>query len=361
MTLRMIEGFDYLPANPSIAVLGALGWSGEVDIIVSTPITAFSSGRAMGWEANNVTQVYKFLRDRYQSVSYIFGLRLRIPTTGDNFILQGVDTSSTRNLQWDILFDQFGTITFRNYNSGSPTIWARTDPWVFVPGNWFYLEIKVTPSLTTGAFELKVNTVPVLSLVSTRTSDGTAILPATAPGISHLGIRNPSSNNNQEFNWLLDDIYFLTVEGSVNNDYLGNVRVRFLPVVGNSTPLDWLIGGTAPAPTNWQSVVNLNLDDTTYVTSDTTGDEDFYDLDPILNTPTVYGVEVGGAYKQDDATQRFVANQIRSGAVTETGSTLATNQSYTFSYDIYELNPETGLGWSGAEVNALKVGPKVIG
>jgi hypothetical protein len=151
------------------------------------------------------------------------------------------------------------------------------------------------------------------------------------------------------------------MDGPRNNDYLGNVRVRYMPVISNDTPLDWSIGGSIPAPTNWQSVLNLDLNDTKYVFTPDTGDQDFYNIDPIINAPTIFGVEIGGAYRQDDATQRFVANQIRSGATVATGVTLATNQTYTFTYDIFELNPDTGLGWSNAEVNAIDVGPKVVG
>lgn len=374
MTLRVIEGWDYFPDNPADALLGAAGWSGDVNAVRCQAVTAFGYGKSSNFTStSNSNVVFKFLRGRYTQ-TYVMGMRMNVPTVGiptysgfgglnGVYAITGFDVNSSRGTQWQLGFDQFGTITLINYTNGNGAIFARSVPWAFVPGNWFYLEVKITPGYTTGAIEVRVNTIPVLSLVNIRISDGNPLLPETQPGITHQSTfinRVGASGGNWSNDYFIDDFYMLTADGAQNNDYLGNVRVKYMPVIGNSTPLDWLIGGSSPAPTNWQSVLNTNVDDTRYVYALTPGDEDFYQVDPNLNTPTVFGVEVAGAYKQDDATQRFVANQIRSGAVTSTGASFPTNASYTFAYDIYELNPDTGLGWTGAEVNAVTIGPKVI-
>lgn len=371
MTLRVIEGWDYLPAVPSNALLGASGWSGTaLSTFRTSTDTAFSSGRSMTWlSPSNFNQFIKYMRNQY-TVPYVFGVRMKVPTVGEGqsdglegvYVIRGLDTTASLNTQWILNFDQFGTIFFIRVTGSSRVVYAKTLPWAFVPGNWFYLEVKITPGYTDGTLEVKVNTVPVLSLINVRTVNGTPVLPATDPGITHISMEyNPlDAAGPSSTSFFFDDFYFLTMEGANNNDYLGNVRVRYMPVISNSSPLDWTIGGSSPAPTNWQSVLNINLNDNQYVTAAVAGDEDFYNIDPIINAPTIFGVEVGGAYRQDDATQRFVANQIRSGATTATGVSLATNSTYTFSYDIFELNPDTGIGWTSAELNAMDVGPKVI-
>lgn len=374
MTLRVIEGWDYLPQNPPSQLLGAAGWSGSLGNMVADSQTAFNDGRSMRFTgAVNFIFVNKFLRGRWTN-GYVFGMRMNVPTVGISgfsgfggmngvYNIYGYDVNSTQFNQWQLVFDPFGAITLINYTNGVGQIAAKTTPWVFVPGNWFYLEVKIIPGTPpNSSLEVRVNTVPVLSLPSIRLSDGTPALPATERGITHMrwGSLFIAAIDGWSDQWRVDDFYFLTPDGAVNNDFLGNVRARYMPVISNSTPLNWSIGGTSPASTNWQSVLNTNVDDTRYVFAENAGDEDFYGINPILNTPTVFGVEVGGAYKQDDATQRFVANQIRSGSTVEEGNTFATNQSYTFAFDVYELNPDTGLGFTGAEVNALSVGPKVI-
>lgn len=370
MTLRVIEGFDYLVDSPSSQVLGALGWSGDLGSIRFLTRNAFGYGKSLQWiiAANN-NICTKFLRGQW-TTPYIFGMRMNVPTNGypsnpvnPIYSLTALDTTSSRNEQWRLAFDSYGTITLLFFNGDSRGVLAKTLPWAFVPGNWFYLEIKITPGIT-GSIEIRVNTVPVLSLTNVRLGNGSPVLPATALGITHLSwqyspIASASGLPSPE--WGTDDLYFLTLDGGDNDDYLGNVRVKYMEVIGDDTPIDWSIGGTSPAPTNWQSVRNRNLNDEQYVFSSTVGDQDFYSIDPNLNTPYVYGIEVGAAYRMDDATQRFVANAIKSGSAQAVGETYAINQTYTFYYSIYERNPDTGVAFTGAEANALKIGPKVMG
>lgn len=371
MTLRLIEGFDYLPETPTGAVLGALGWSGSLSRVRFVESTAFGYGKSMVWRASSgIFTVSKFLRGKWTQ-DYIIGMRLNLPTRGFNddgglnqpYSLVAYDNTASRLTQWMLNFDQFGTMSFVAYLNGTRSVFARTVPFAFVPGNWFYLEIKISPGYGDGTLELRVNTVPVLSLSNVRTADGTPILPETLPGITHLAwvYNTISTSGANSEDWYTDDVYFLTMDGDNNNDYLGNVRVKYMSVIGDASPIEWSIGGTTPAPTNWQSVLNIDLNDTSYVSTSTIGDTDLYDVDPNLDTPYVYGVELAGAYRQDDATQRFVRNVLKSGSTIIEGAENATNQTYVYFYDIFELNPETGVPFTGAELNSVDIGPRLTG
>lgn len=306
---------------------------------------------------NNYNYAYRSARGRYTSaVTSYFGVRMYVPTIGVNYYFGTLDTQTIGNqIQWTLQFDSYGNITF----STNGSIVGKTTAFSFNPGRWFYLEIKWTPGVT-GGIEVRVNTVVVLSLPTARTSVGTLISPATLPGFDMLFFQNQPSDLNTSTSWRWDDMYFLDSAGTVNNTYLGNVRAKYLAPIANSTPLQWVIGGSSPAATNWQSVLNTTLDDTKFVYSSTAGNRDLYTLDPNLNTPGVYGVELSGAFRQDDATQRVVTNTLRSGATDAFGVDHYTNQTFTFYPDLFEVNPATGVAFTGAEVNALKVGPKVI-
>jgi hypothetical protein len=371
MTLRVIEGFDYLPDSVADNILGALGWSGSgVDNLRFLSTTAFGYGKSMSWTGpSNTNFANKFLRGQW-TTSYVFGVRMNVPLVGESaspeigvYGLYGLDTTSSRNNQWQLAFDQFGTISFINYTNGNGAVYAKTLPWAFVPGTWFYLEVKITPGVSGGTLQIRINTVPVLSLTGLRISDGNPVLPSTNYGITHLswGFVPIVAIAGFSNDWRSDDFYFLTTDGSENNDYLGNVRVKYMSVISNASPIQWSIGGTAPAPTNWQSVLNINTDDTKYVTTSGIGNQDLYNVDPNLDTPYVYGIEVAGAYRQDDATQRFVKNAIKSGSTTSLGTEYAINASYTYYYDIFELNPDTGIPFTGAQANAIDIGPKLTG
>lgn len=361
MSLRIIDGYDYLPVGYNQNYLEASGWTGQVDNMnADATNVAFGYGKSMGLTGgSNSGYVYRNARGRV-TIQSTMGMRLWIPTSNNTYQWGTYDTN-TAGFQWILRFDNYGTIAFQKHIGGNNfTTLARTPAYTFFPGRWFYVEVQWLPGLgTSGTIEVRVNTVTVLSMPATTTAYGTVVSPATASGYDLIfhGVNRLQDGNTGEQRW--DDFYLLDSAGSVNNTWLGNTRAKYMAPVSNSTPLQFAIGGTAPAATNWQSVLNQLLNDTKYVYASTVGYQDLYGIDPNLNTPAVFGVEVAGAYRQDDATQRFIKNTIKSGSVTTTGPARAINQSYTFYPDIYELDPNTGAGFTGAAVNALTVGPKV--
>lgn len=361
MTLRMVDGFDYLPTSSSdrSAVANAQGWF-PGNTVNRDSNTAFGYGYALGWSGGgNNTSRRRQMRDRYlpgTGNTYVMGMRVLIPDNS-NGNRTGVADSFTNGQQpqWWIDFTSDGSIYFYN---GSGTLQAKTKSGVFVQGKWFYLEIKWEIS-ESGLFELRINTVPVLSLSTADTTYGTLIGGATTYGFDlfYQYVNNISSNAGST---LFDDFYFLDSLGSVNNDYLGNVRVKYQQIIGQDT-VQWSIGGTSPAATNWQSVLNTALDDSQYVYDSVVGHQDWYTPDPNLNTPFVYGFELTGSYKMDDATQRVVRTNYKTSIGTVgNGVDKYINQDYTFYPDIHEINPDTSVQFTGAEVNALKVGPEVV-
>jgi len=358
MTLRVIDGYDYLAAGYNQGYLEASGWTGDTyALYIDSGNTAFGYGKSLGLNSNaNRDTVYRNARGRVTAKSTM-GMRMFVPT-GTNTLQLGTYDTNVNALQWLLKFDNFGCITYLSNVGG--TVVAKTPAYTFFPGRWFYLEVQWLPGYgTSGTMEVRVNTVAVLSLPATVTAYGTVVAPATLPGYDLIEWKNDRLNDGNTSSQRWDDFYLLDNLGTVNNTWLGNARAKYMAPVSNSTPLQFTIGGSAPAATNWQSVLNQNLDDTKYVYASTVGYQDLYGIDPNLNTPAVFGVEVAGAYRQDDATQRFIKNTIKSASVTTTGPARAINQSYTFYPDIYELDPNTGVGFTGAAVNALTVGPKV--
>lgn len=226
---------------------------------------------------------------------------------------------------------------------------------VFELEKWFYLELHVVVGDGSGLFEVKVNTETVLSLPSCNTDfTESGIVDGFVFG-NALRVGGGGS-----IEWGIDDAYFCDASGSVNNTWLGNVRVKTQFPIGPGASTDFTIGGTSPAATNWQSVLNQEIDDTKFVYSLTPGDQDFYEMDPVLNTPFVHGIQVRSAARMDDATQRVLQNTIRTPLGTDqSGQLHYINQEYTYYTDVIELNPDTGVQFTGTEVNATESGPKV--
>ena len=356
MTLLIVDGYDYFPSSGISTVGAAMGWYDAARVNASST-TAFGYGKSLAWSATGNSNVrYRQARDRYTSDNvYVIGHRAYMPTNAGGLYIGVYDSFSTSQLQWYLDFTSDGSIWLY---TGGGTLQAKTKSGVFIPQKWFYLEIKFQPG-TSSFFELRVNTVPVLSMTTAVLSRGSLIAPATLPGfdVFYEYVQNISSNSASV---LWDDFYFLDDQGSVNNDYLGNVRVKYQAIIGEDST-EWSIGGSSPAATNWQSVLNTALDDTQYVYDSVVGHQDWYNPDPNLNTPFVYGFELTGAYRMDDATQRVVRTNYKTslGSVGNGGDKYI-NQSYTFYPDIHEINPDTGVQFTGAEVNSLLIGPEVV-
>jgi hypothetical protein len=356
--LRIIDGFDYITPNSAMGVWEAYGWSGNAEALnVTDPsATAFGYGRAMNFAENlNDYTAYRNLRGRYTSglTFTIWGCRMLVPASGPIMDITMLDTMGGGG-QFHISFTSTGNIHFTSYGGSV----FSTPAWAFHPGKWFYLEVKWKSGTgTSGMVEVRVNTVPVLSFPAIDTAGGTPY-GGIAHGVDVMQIHQGGAFGGGH---LIDDFYLLDSTGTVNNDYLGNVRAQWLAPNANSTPLQWAIGGSAPAATNWQSALNAALDDTKYVYDTTPGDIDQYTVTPILNTPFVHGVEIGGVFRQDDATQRVVRNAYKTHATQYDGGVdYYINQFYTYYPDVIELNPFTGTSFTGSEANALTIGPKVI-
>lgn len=112
--------------------------------------------------------------------------------------------------------------------------------------------------------------------------------------------------------------------------------------------------------TNYGNVQEDAADTISYNSTDTLGDEDLFGVGPALSSEAiVYGVQVSGSYRKDDANARSVANLVKSGTTEEEGSSLALNADFAITTDIWVLNPDTSSEWTPAEVNAAQIGYKV--
>jgi hypothetical protein len=223
---------------------------------------------------------------------------------------------------------------------------------VFQEDQDFFLEIHGVIASSGGSVEVRVNTVPVISLTGANTQGATI---TTCDSI-FLGIYVPGGGVEGHF----DDLYVNDTSGGVNDSWLGNVRVKTQFMIANGFTNDFSIGGTSPAATHWQSVLNQNLDDTKFEYSPNIGDIDLFTPDPNLNSPLVHAVQVRMALRQDDATQRVARALVRVSGTNYVGSVdQYTNQTFTMYRERWQLNPNTGVSFTGAEVNAIQAGVKV--
>lgn len=372
MTNRITDGFDWFPSGKGSAARLAL-WNangfymtnnqdpGEADVLSPG---RFSFGKAILWNYS-------------QNAGSNFSSRLNgyaIPTgvtPGTGFIGVGVYRGNTTHasagptigfydaitnvMQCCVTFGANGVVSaYHGDISNGGSLLGQSVAGCFQDNEFFHAEAKAVIG-SAGSIEVRINTVPVLQIASANTQ----VSAHTYFDSGWIGVLQPSGQTGNIF-CALDDLFLNDTAGTENNTWSGNLRVKTQFMIANGATNDFTIGGSAPAATNWQSVGNVNLDDTEYVFSSTVGNIDLYTPDPNLNAPLVRVLQVRMGLRQDDATQRDGRAILRIGGSNYLGVVdQFTNTTYTYYKERWELSPATGVTFTGTEVNGLQAGVKV--
>jgi hypothetical protein len=386
MANRLVEGFDWLPSNfDSLSdlekqrLLGANGMFAygyqQVHPAVFRRTGRFGFGAALYFNATNGSAFdprtggwFIALDDTTPIDEGFIGIACFIPSTANlenSPPAVGVADGVNDELQLTVSFEPNGVLRiWRGHRPAdiappytiitAPNLLASSKMNSFQEDQWFFLEFHPIIANSGGSCEVRVNTVPVLSLTGADTAGGTV---TTAFDSIYLGgVTRPVTPQQAYF----DDLYCNDTVGATCNSWGGNLRVKSQLMIADGAIQDFSIGGTSPAATHWQSVLNTLLDDSKYVFSPDVGDQELFTPDPNLNAPLVRVVQVRMALRQDDSTQRSAKALLRIGGVVyEDDVEHFTNQTFTFYRGKWELSPATGVSFTGAEVNGLQPGVKV--
>jgi hypothetical protein len=210
-------------------------------------------------------------------------------------------------------------------------------------GIWYYVEIKVLIS-NTGAVEVRVN--------------GDAWIKETGVDTQYTSFSSANVFNVQSVagagTFYVDDVYIADTEGEINNDFLGDVRVKCLFPNGTGTSNTW-----HPHTANNYTLV----DDVTPDLNNTYIGDNTYHGAPVALLDTYAFDDLAG----DDAIDTILAIQTlfyhflvnynsRNGKIYaiaggETGSEFTTiTTSWIYKYDIFEGS------WDASAINAAEFG-----
>lgn len=283
-------------------------------------------------------------------------------------------------------------------------------------GVWYRIEFKTTIDPSAGVIEVRVNGsstgwIPSTSGLNTRATANTSFNQIQIGGASNSSTHNYfndwlyTDSNSPNANFLGDKRCFLLspnadssvqwtntwaswaastvmVVGQQYKDGNGNVQ-QVTAVTSDaktgSSPPTWattggspttdnhvttvVIGsGSNPGAHNWMAVSEIPEDsDNSYNTDSTPGDVDLFSHPNLpagaQNIAAVNNVLVA---RKDDAGTRSIASQIKSGATTSTGATVALSTSYVFIDQIAETDPNTSAAWTVSGVNSMLGGYKEI-
>lgn len=262
-------------------------------------------------------------------------------------LAQFVVGASSYGSQFSFTVNNFGALVFKNYDG---TILAISAPGLIQMGGWNYFECRFTIG---SRMRIRINTGLIIDY------SGDFGRPSPADNTWNYLTWQGSTNNggsNVMISW--DDLYVLTTTGDVNNDYLGNVRVRMQLPSGPGDVTDLTPTGAA---TDWEAQLNTALATTKYASTATVGNYDLYALQANSAARNIFGMQVRGCFLQDDATQLTGVMRLKTGGseFDATTSFLLSSSNDTY-YGIWDQNPLTEDHWTNADLNALQVGPKLL-
>jgi hypothetical protein len=211
---------------------------------------------------------------------------------------------------------------------------------------WQYIEVKVTISDTVGVVEVRVNNNVVLNVTGADTKNTAN---ATTDQVALTGTGNANHN--------FADLYILNTTGSDNNDFKGDSASDPITVSSAGTTTQW----TPSAGSNFQNVDDATPDgDTTYNSSATASQIDLFAMSNIAGAGTVHAIQWNGYVRKDDAGARSIAPMLRSESTDAQGGTQSVSDSYTYLYQVYDVDPADSNDWTLTKINALEAGYKLV-
>jgi hypothetical protein len=236
------------------------------------------------------------------------------------------------------------------FNSPSGTLLATSAPGTF-DANWHYVEMSATLHDSTGAVTVKVDGTTILTFTGDTKNGG------TSTNIDTLKFKAGRYNFEPTATITIDDLYLCNSTGTVNNTFLGDVRVQSLLPSGAGASTELAVTGAA---NNHTAAGESPYNNATYNSSATVGQRDTYALsDLAAGTAGILGVQAVAHMQKSDSGAASAKLAIKSGATVYYDATQSLGTAIAAYSQVRETDPATSAAWTLAAVNALEAGMEV--
>lgn len=221
--------------------------------------------------------------------------------------------------------------------------------------SFHYIELGGTLNATTGNIIVKVDGVQVLNFTGNVTNTGGT----TCARIAFGSDNNNGNNGTGQYTYqYLTHIYFNDSTGTVNNNFLGDVRIIGGTLTGAGATTIFAPTGAA---TNWQVAKTTPLAIATIYNADVTpavGDTDLFTFTNVPAGSTVLAVSVKSVQAKITAGTRTTTNVFRIGGTNYLGAVFATSTTPTYVTDTFDANI-SGMVLSVTNINAANIGYQI--
>ncbi|MDW8071872.1 MAG: hypothetical protein RMK79_10420 [Anaerolineae bacterium] len=225
--------------------------------------------------------------------------------------------------------------------SGSNVL-ATTQPLAYSLKQWQYVELKVTFGAP-GSYELRINTKTTLSGSGTTRQ-------STNNSANWVRLNGPNGD-------FVDDLYICDNSGTLNNDFLGDIKVVTVYPNAEGSVLEWT---PSSGSTHYTLVDEAPAnDDTDYVYTSTVGATETLNFQDITLTGSILGVGQFACIRKDDAGTREACLICRVGNTNYEGPQQTVNNTYSYLKQVRETNPATGAPWTLSEFNSAQFGVRM--
>lgn len=307
------------------------GGSGAVIGVIGQPLSHLFNGMAVnlsGVATNNIDAAQLVVGDGTTSGGGVFA------TFGWQFVIALNPTLG----QIQVIT---GTGSWFNFVSGGGAPVFTSANGLFPPNSWFFFEWEIIFSGGTATFNAWVNNIQVVA------ATGLALNPS---GAGTAGIFVYQDTAFQTGSWLVDDVYFNSAAGS---PYPGRLKDGYAPVFypTSNSAVAWTSSTANP---NYQNV-NGQTQIAHNNNSQTPGQIDLFNVGGVP-LGTIKAVSVKGQSSKNGAAPRTMSWLLKSSAVLSTSPAVGLNSSASVSSYQANADPNTGIGWTTANLNAALIG-----
>jgi hypothetical protein len=343
MTILFLDGFDHYTS-----------FAQKYEIVTSPPAINSSAARTGSGGMVPAPTIggpnLKLLSAANEHATLIVGAAFRrIGTPGSHWLFDLCsDTGGTQHLVLQI--DATGKLTVRRGSQVSGTILGTESGASFsVLNTWHYVELKALLSDTVGTIEVRIdgNTTPVILLTAqdTKNAGTKTVFDSVAPA------------QDQSAGFHMDDFYICNGAGSVNNDFLGDIKIDTL-LPNNNGFSSALLGSDGNSTDNYLLVDETPPNTTDYVSSATVDQKDTYAFSNTTVSGTVMGVQINSFAQKNDAGTRQIAHVTRR-TIDYDSADMTVGQGFGYYRTLQETDPSTSAAWTTAGVDAAEFGVKV--
>lgn len=217
-------------------------------------------------------------------------------------------------------------------------------------GNWHYVEVYAVIHDSTGRLTVKVDGTTVIDFTGDTRNGG------TSSNIDAVRFRSGRYVNGACV-VSIDDFYTCDATGTVNNTFLGDVRVQ--PLLPNAAGSSTQFAPTGSA-NNWANVGEAPFNNATYNASSTVGQLDLYGLsDLTAGTTSIMGIQTVAHMQKSDAGTANAKVALKSGGTVYYDTTRSLGTSPTSYTQVRETDPATAVAWTVSNANSLEAGVEV--